>query len=181
MAELRAREGRAARLLELTILTASRAGEARGARWDEFDLPSKTWTIPASRMKARTPHRVPLPDRVVEIIEGIPHIAGNGHVFAGRGSEAMSDMPVRQLLTEMRAKITLHGFRSSFRDWAGEISHAAREVIEHALAHGEGDATEQAYRRGDAFMKRGRLMQDWADYCGGKTPAESGNVIAIRR
>ena len=179
MGELRARESLVARLLELTILTALRRNEARGARWEEFDLQAKTWTVPATRMKNRKPHVVPLSDRCMEIIESLPHVSGNAHVFAGRGSEPLSDMGVRRLIEEMLPDYTLHGMRSSFRDWAGDCTAFSREVAEAALAHTIGNAVEIAYRRGSALEQRRRLMADWASYCEQPPTKSRANVVSI--
>jgi integrase len=179
--ELRSRQGLAARLLEFTVLTASRAGETRGARWEEVDFRAKTWMVPGSRMKGRKPHVVPLSDRCIAILESLPRISGNEHLFPGRGSEPISVMPPRRLFEEMLPDFTLHGMRSSFRDWAGNETNAAREVCEAALAHVVGNAVEAAYRRGDALAKRRELMQAWADYCA-KPPrpvAEDNNIVSL--
>jgi integrase len=166
-------------LLELTILTALRRDEARGARWEEFDAQAKTWTIPAKRMKSRKPHVVPLSDRCMEIIDSLPHVSGNAHVFAGRGSEPLSDMGARRLMEEMLPECTLHGMRSSFRDWAGDCTAFSREVAEAALAHTIGNAVEIAYRRGSALEQRRRLMADWAAYCEQRQAESRDNVVAI--
>jgi integrase len=177
MAELRSREGIAPRLLEMTILTALRRDEARCARWDEIDLRERTWTIPAARMKNRKPHIVPLSDRALAIIESLPRV--NNYVFPGRGSEPISEMGVRRLIEEMRPDVTLHGMRSSFRDWAGDCTAFPREVAEAALAHQIGSAVEQAYRRGDALRKRHQLMADWAAYCAQAPAKACDNVVSI--
>jgi integrase len=179
MADLRSREGIAARLLEMTILTALRRDEARCARWDEIDMQATTWTVPAARMKNRKPHVVPLSDRCVEILESLPRV--NNYVFPGHGSEPISDMGVRRLLVELRPDVTLHGMRSSLRDWAGDCTAFPREIAEAALAHQIGSAVEQAYRRGDALQKRRRLMADWAAYCA-QPPAKSrDNVVSLKQ
>jgi integrase len=179
MGELRAHGTLAARLLELTILTALRRDEARGARWEEFDLQAKTWTVPATRMKNRKPHVVPLSDRCMEIVDSLPHVSGNAHVFAGRGSEPLSEMGVRRLMEDMLPDFTLHGMRSSFRDWAGDCTAFSREVAEAALAHTIGNAVEIAYRRGSALEQRRRLMTDWAAYCEQLPATSRDNVVAI--
>jgi integrase len=177
MAELRSREGITPRLLEMTILTALRRDEARCARWDEIDLRERTWTIPAARMKNRKPHIVPLSDRALAIIESLPRV--NNYLFPGRGSEPISEMGVRRLIEEMRPDVTLHGMRSSFRDWAGDCTAFPREVAEAALAHQIGSAVEQAYRRGDALRKRHQLMADWAAYCAQAPAKARDNVVSI--
>lgn len=166
--------GTSARALEFTILTAARTGETLGAVWSEFDIDTKVWTIPASRMKAGREHRVPLSDRVVEILG---HLRAEGEfgadnfVFAGaRPGKALSNMALAMSLRrlEIKPEPTVHGFRSSFRDWAGEATSFPREVAEASLAHVVGDATERAYRRGDALEKRRALMEAWSDYCLGR-------------
>lgn len=169
MAELRDRQSMSARALELTILTAVRTNEAIGATWEEIDLKGKTWTIPASRMKADREHRVPLSDRAVEILEGIPR--QGRYVFSGaHKGQPLSNMAMLELLRGMRPGITTHGFRSTFRDWAAETTAVPNHVVEMALAHAIGDDVEKAYRRGDLLAKRTRLMKLWADYCGKPLP-----------
>jgi integrase len=156
--EMRERDGLAGEALEFMILTAARTGEVIGAEWGEFDLKAKAWTVPAGRMKSAREHRVPLSDRAIEILKDQPRAAAR--VFP------LSNMAFLQLLKRMgRAGITPHGFRSSFRDWAAETHKAHRDVAEMALAHAISDKTEAAYRRGDLFKKRRRLMDDWAAYC----------------
>lgn len=175
MAALRAREGGSARALEFTILTACRSGEVRGARWAEFDLSGKVWTIPAERMKARREHEVPLSDAALAVLESMPK---NGEiVFAGAKGQPLSDMSLTAVIRRMNGKdkpvwadasaagITVHGFRSTFRMWAAEMTNYPREVAEHALAHQLPDAVERAYQRGSQFAKRAALMAEWAVYC----------------
>jgi integrase len=176
LAKLRTRPSVTALALEFTILTAARAGEALGARWDEIDLDGKVWAIPAARMKAGRPHSVPLSDRAVEIIKNIGEAKISDFMFIGRSGQPIGDESPRALLRRLGVEdATTHGFRSSFRDWAGNETHHPREVIEHALAHREGDAAEQSYRRGTAFAKRRVLMDDWAGYCEPRDPA--ANVV----
>jgi integrase len=179
MAALRAKKGASARALEFAILTAARTGEAIGAKWAEIDLDAKLWTIPAGRMKAAREHRVPLSDRVLAILETLP---GEGeYVFAGaRESKPLSNMALLELMRGMRGKgATVHGFRSTFRDWAAEQTSYPHEMCEIALAHAVGNKVEAAYRRGDMMEKRRRLMADWAAYCE-KPPATKGdNVVSI--
>jgi integrase len=169
MTELRKRDGVSARAIEFAILTACRSGEVRGARWSEIDLNAKLWTIPAERMKAGKEHRVPLSTSAVALLSAIEH--RGGFVFPGRDKDTLlSDMSLTSVLRRMgRTDITIHGFRSTFRDWCSEYGKNAfaREVCEHALAHGLPDKVEAAYRRGDLLEKRVVLMQAWADYCGG--------------
>ncbi|MFC5550509.1 tyrosine-type recombinase/integrase [Massilia aerilata] len=166
--ELRKREGVSARAIEFAILTACRSGEVRGARWSEIDMDAKLWTIPAERMKAGKEHRVPLSTGAVFILAAIE--GRSGFVFPGRDKETLlSDMSLTSVLRRMgRTDITVHGFRSTFRDWCSEYdkNSFSREVCEHALAHGLPDKVEAAYRRGDLLEKRVVLMQAWADYCG---------------
>lgn len=163
---LRAEEGGAARALELLILTATRTNEVLGATWAEFDLDGAVWTIPAQRMKMGKEHRVPLSSRAVEIVKAQQALKQNDYVFPGtQYGKPLSNMSMLQLLKRMdRKDITVHGFRSTFRDWAGEITHYPREVCEAALAHGIKDKAEAAYARGDLFRKRAALMDDWATY-----------------
>jgi integrase len=183
--KLRERPAIAARALEFVILTAARSGEALGARWSEIDFESKVWTVPALRMKRGIEHRVPLVPRAIQIIEEAKKLARGDLVFpAFRADKPLSDMALTMLLRRMKVEgASVHGFRSSLRDWAGELTSFPREVAEAALAHAVGDETEQAYRRGDALAKRRKLMEAWANYCDkgpganvikpkfGKTPA----------
>jgi len=183
---LRQQEGIAARALEFAILTAARTGETIGARWSEFDLLDKTWTVPDERMKAGKPHRVPLSARVLAILEGMqPHRhAGeaDGYVFPGGNiGKPLSNMAFLMLLRRMgRGDLTAHGFRSSFRDWAAERTHFPSEVAEMALAHVVGSKVEAAYRRGDMFEKRRRLMDAWAEFCTTE-PVERDKVVPMQR
>lgn len=169
MAELRKREGMSARAAEFAILTACRSGEVRGATWAEIDLNTNLWIIPAARMKAGKEHRVPLSEGALALLRSQEH--KDGHVFAGRDPHvALSDMSLTAVLRRMkRPDITVHGFRSSFRDWCSEAEGNAfsREVCEHALAHSLPDKVEAAYRRGDLIEKRISLMQAWCNYCNG--------------
>jgi len=167
MAELRAKEGTSARALEFAILTASRSGEVRGATWAEVDLSSRIWTIPAERMKAGKEHRVPLSNRVIALLAALPRVAGSSHVFPAPRGGALSDMSLTAVLRRMgRGGLTQHGFRSTFRDWAGETTTYPREVCEHALAHKLADGVEAAYQRGDLLAKRSQMMADWSEFCG---------------
>jgi integrase len=170
MAQLAAREGIGARALEFTVLSAARTGEVIEARWSEIDLVAKVWTVPPDRMKGHREHRVPLSDRLIEILEGLPREAE--FLFpGGRKGAAISNMAMAETLKRMgRVDITVHGFRSTFRDWAAERTNYANHVVEMALAHVIGDKVEAAYRRGDLFAKRVRLMADWSHYCAGPQP-----------
>lgn len=152
--------------LELLILTACRTGEVLGATWGEFDLEEKVWSIPAERMKAGRPHRVPLSPRALEILKALGPSAPTEYILPGRKvGMHLSNMAFEMLMRRMGVvDYTVHGMRSAFRDWAGEETEHAREVAEAALAHIVGDAAEQAYRRGDALEKRRRLMDEWSGY-----------------
>lgn len=181
MVELRKREGLSARALEFAILTAARSGEVRGATWAEIDLPGRIWTVPAERMKAGKEHRVPLSDEAVKLLEALPRIVGNPYVFPAPRGGQLSDMALTAVLRRMeRSGLTQHGFRSTFRDWAGETTAYPREVCEHALAHKLADGVEAAYQRGDLLAKRARLMADWARYCG-TVQGNVENVVAMKK
>lgn len=176
---LQQRGGVAAKALEFLILCASRTGEVIGATWNEIDLAAKTWTIPADRMKAKKEHRVPLGDRALEILRSLPREECNSFVFIGSRKNGLSNMAMATVLRRMeRDDITVHGFRSSFRDWAAERTGHANIVAEMALAHTVGNAVEAAYRRGDLFVKRTRLMADWAKFCAMKAAAAS--IVMLR-
>lgn len=181
MADLRQRQAISARALEFTILCAVRTGEAINAQWDEIDLGAKVWTIPASRTKSAREHRVPLSDRAISILRTIPREKNSVFVFAGsRTRKPLSNMAMLQLLrgTDGCEGLTVHGFRSSFRDWAGEQTSYPREVAEAALGHVLNDKTEAAYRRGDALEKRRRLMEAWSRYCA-RGRSTGGKVVSI--
>lgn len=166
IARLREREGVAARCLEFLILTATRSGEALGARWDEMSLGAKVWTIPAQRMKSGREHRVPLSNRALGILAQMEPLRDGDHVFPGqRRGKPLSEMALQMVLRRMEIKdATVHGFRSCFRDWAGNRTSFPREIAEHALAHVIGDKAEQAYRRDDALERRRPLMEGWARF-----------------
>jgi integrase len=172
LGDLQLRDGISARALEFTVLTAGRTGETIGATWSEIDLAGKRWTIPASRMKAEKEHRVPLSDRAVEILKFLPREDGNEHVFIGpKSGGPLSNMAMAAVLRRMgRSHITVHGFRSTFRDWAAERTNFPREIVEAALAHAIDNRVEAAYRRGDLFEKRRRLTDAWAKFCGSRRP-----------
>src|SRR4051794_5269085 len=178
MAALGERDAVAALALRFTILTAARSGEVLGARWSEIDRTTKTWVVPAERMKAGREHRVPLTDRACEILDALQAVRSGDYVFPGQPQgRPLSSMAMEMLLRRMKVEsATVHGFRSSFRDWAGEATAFPREIAESALAHTVGDATERAYRRGDALEKRRLLMDAWARFVG----AEQGEVIVLR-
>ena len=153
--------------LEFLVLTACRSSEVRLATWDEMDLDSETWTVPASRMKAKRDHRVPLSRRALEILHEARELSGGtGMVFPSAHGRALSDNTISKLLRDLGIEAVPHGFRSSFRDWAAECSDAPREVCELALAHVNSDRVEAAYRRTDLFERRRVLMEDWSGYVG---------------
>lgn len=173
--ELRQRDAVASLALEFTILTAARSGEVRGAKWAEVDLVGEVWTVPAARTKAGREHRVPLSGAAVSVLQRA-RLLSNGapdeYLFPGNKiGGPLSDAAFSALLKRMgkgSGAITPHGFRSSFRDWAGEATNFPRELAELSLAHVVGDATERAYRRGDALARRRELMDAWARHCEGR-------------
>ena len=170
VSDLRERNAVAALALEFVILNASRSGEVLGAKWDEVDKRAKVWTVPAARMKAGREHRVPLTPRSLEILEMVGTIRTGAYVFPGQRHERpLSVMSMEMVLRRMKVDFTVHGFRSSFRDWAGECTFFPREIAEAALAHMVGDTTERAYRRGDALERRRELMSAWNDFLIGAT------------
>lgn len=170
--KLRSRKAMAALALEFTILTAARTGEVIGATWEEIDFVKKVWTVPAHRMKAGREHRVPLSPRALEILDAVKPM-GTLFLFPGERGGSLSGMAMAMLLRRMETDVTAHGFRSAFRDWAAECTAYANEVCEAALAHTIGNRVEAAYRRGDLFEKRARLMADWSSFC-----ASSGGIGA---
>jgi integrase len=179
IAELRQRPATAARALEFCILTATRSGEALAARWDEMDFEGKVWTVPAGRTKAAREHRIPLSERAVDILREMEAERTGEFVFPGqRPGRPLSGMAFEMLLRRINSPYTAHGFRSSFRDWAGNETLFSRELAEHALAHVIGDKAEQAYRRSDALARRRELMDAWAKHCEG---AAGENVVAFKR
>ncbi|MER9236594.1 integrase arm-type DNA-binding domain-containing protein [Mesorhizobium sp. M0622] len=181
MTRLRAMDSISARALEFTIVSAVRTGEAIGATEGEIDFANKLWTIPAERMKSGRPHRVPLSDRAIEILKSVPREADSPYMFPGaRKGKPLSNMAMLELLRGMEGMegLTVHGFRSTFRDWAAERSNFPREIAEAALAHVLSDKTEAAYQRGDMLEKRRRLMVAWAGYCG--TPPIRRQRISLR-
>jgi integrase len=178
MAALRAQHGTGARALEFTILTAARSGEVLGAKWSEIDFANRTWTVPAERMKAAREHRVPLADAAITLLQSLPSEDGNDFVFVGGRGAGLSGMAMPHWLKRLRPDVTVHGFRSSFRDWASEQTSFPPEVCEQALAHTISNAVERAYRRGDLFEKRRRLMDEWGRYCA--RPVGTGEVVPLR-
>jgi len=174
---LRVQAGLAARALEFTILTTARTSETIGARWEEIDLDRATWIVPAERMKGGREHRVPLSEAAAAIIGQVSEFRLNDFIFPGfRKDRPLSNMAMLQLLARMgRGDLTVHGFRSTFRDWAAECTEFPRKVAEAALAHVVGNKVEAAYRRGDLFEKRRQLMAAWARYCA--EPSRAGTAI----
>jgi integrase len=181
MASLRQQEGVAAKALDWLILTATRTSETIGAKWDEIDFDEKTWTIPADRIKGGKEHRVPLSPEAMKIAKAMLKVTDGEYVFpGGKAGKPLSNNALLALLKRMdRSDLTAHGFRSTFRDWAAEQTNYAREVAEMALAHTVSDKVEAAYRRGDLFAKRKRLMAEWAKYCG--EVRKGAKVIAINK
>lgn len=178
MTALLTRKGVDARALEFLILTAARTGEVINAKWSEIDFDAKVWTIPAERIKGRREHRVPLTDRAIEILKALP--TETDHVFIGvsKGSRiGKAAMP--KVLESIRQDVTVHGFRSTFRDWAGETTAFPSDICEAALAHSLGGKTQQAYQRGDLLEKRRQLMKAWAAFC--YTPSRDASVTPIRK
>jgi integrase len=179
LSELRQRPATAARALEFCVLTATRSGEALAARWSEIDLEAEVWTVPAARTKAAREHRVPLSDRAAAILWEMEGARNGDYVFPGqRPGSPLSGMAFEMLLRRSKSPFTAHGFRSSFRDWAGNETHFARELAEHALGHVIGDKAEQAYRRSDALARRRELMDTWARFCDG---GADERVLAFKR
>ncbi|WP_298159791.1 site-specific integrase [Brevundimonas sp.] len=177
LSDLRRAEGMGARALEFVILTAARSGEVRGAKWSEIDLIEKVWTVPGDRMKAGKEHRVPLSQPALDLLAALPKIAGTDFVFPAPRGGPLSDMTLTAVLRRMKVPATAHGFRSTFRDWAAERTNYPRDVAEMALAHTIGDKVEAAYRRGDLFAKRTRMMADWAKFI--EKPVASADIVSI--
>jgi integrase len=171
-----------ARALELCILTTLRISETIGARWNEFDFANRVWTVPAERMKGNREHRIPLSEAAVSLLERLPRV--HEYLFPSprrpwqpiKQNTATEDMLRRRM---GRAQITTHGMRAAFRTWAGETTAYSREVIEMALAHRVGNATEQAYARGDLFERRRRLMEEWARYCATRSAFREAKVVTV--
>lgn len=165
MSGLQARQGSAARALEFTILCAARSGEVRGALWSEISLANAVWVVPAERMKAGKEHRVPLSTVAMALLRKLPRVEGSAYVFPGRTGGALSDMSLNKVVRDMKVDAVPHGFRSTFRDWAGEVTDYPRELAEQALAHTLDNKVEAAYRRGDGLEKRRAMMEDWSQHC----------------
>lgn len=175
MAQLRAREGVSLRALEWTILTVARESMTLGARWDEIDLEARLWTVPAARMKTGKEHRVPFGERALELLAGVRGLSDEWLFPGPMSGRFLSNMAMDMALRRLRTGVTVHGFRSTFRDWAGDCTHYAREIAEAALAHSVGDRVELAYRRGDALLKHRPMMEDWERFC--LLPAD--NVVPL--
>ena len=185
MARLRTKTAISAKCLEFAILTACRSGEARGALWSEIDLAAKVWTIPGTRMKAGVEHRVPLSPAALALLADMKALQGEkkkgGLVFpGGKENQPMSDVSVTSMVKAVGWDVTVHGFRSTFRDWAGEATNFPRETVEGCLAHSIGNAVELAYKRGDALEKRAKVMDAWAAYIAKPSKKiEADNVVQI--
>jgi integrase len=177
VAKLRKLESVSALALEFLILTAARLGEVLGATWGEIDLEAKVWTIPAERMKSERQHRVPLCDRALAILERMREARTGELVFPGyRAGRPLAGAALLGYARKNGMTETLHGFRSAFRDWAGEETHFPREVCEQALAHAVGNEVERSYRRGDSLEKRRQLMDSWSAFI---TEPRQGNVVSL--
>jgi integrase len=180
LVELRKHVGIAARALEFAILTCARTGEVLGATWDEIDFDQKVWTVPASRIKAKKEHRVPLADATVKLLKSLPVEEGNPHIFIGSQPGAgLSHGAMQVLMSRIRRDATPHGCRSTFRDWVAERTNFPDHIAELALAHSVGSAVEKAYKRTDLFDRRRKLMDAWAEYCTTK-PVKAGKVIPLK-
>ena len=182
MSDLQKRQATSASALEFAILTAARTGEVLGARWQEFDLDRAVWTVPAERMKGGREHRVPLSRPAHKVVKAMFEARNSDFVFAGQTpGRPLSETTFLRLLRRMNIQVaTVHGFRSAFRDWAAECTNFSNEVCEAALAHAVDNKVEAAYRRGDLFDKRRKLMEAWAAYCASTTAAATAKVVPIR-
>jgi integrase len=175
MIKLRQDTSVSARCLETIVLTALRLDEAREGVWSEIDFDNKVWTIPGNRMKAGEKHRVPLSAAAITVLKDMAEIRQSDFIFPGAQGGPISKSTPLRLVKQLAGNVTIHGFRSSFRDWVAERTSYPREVAEQALAHTIPNASEAAYRRGELLDKRRRLMSAWADYCG--KPAATGKVV----
>ena len=180
MGMLRAAQGVGARALEFGILTAARSGEVRGATWAEVDLDAKVWNIPGIRMKAGKDHRIPLSPAAVGLLRGLPQGEGSDLIFAAPRGGMLSDMTLSAVTKRLNCDAVPHGFRSSFRDWGAERTSYPNEMLELALAHTVSDKVEAAYRRGDMFEKRRKLMASWAEFCASTPRSAADNVHSLR-
>jgi integrase len=178
VAALREQESLAARALEFTILTAARSGEALGATWSEIDFANATWIIPASRMKGKREHRVPLSPPAIALLHELPREDGNDFVFIGpRSRRGLGSIALHRVMARMQRQETVHGFRSCFSDWAHECTAHSNHTIEISLAHKVGNEVERSYRRGPMLAKRVKLMADWGTYV--TTPAVIGGATVV--
>lgn len=168
--EIAGKPGVAAQALLFQVLTALRSGEVRGARWPEFDLSLRVWNVPAERMKGKRPHRVPLSEQALQLLAQLPRYERTDLLFPSQRDTMLSDMSLTSVMRRMKLEAVPHGFRSSFRDWAAELTSYPNELAEMALAHAIDSKVEAAYRRGDMLARRLALMQDWAKYCLGEAP-----------
>jgi integrase len=190
MKDLRSRDGTSSDALEFLVLTSVRSHNVRHARWSEIDMETKTWAIPGEdadqdgngqRMKSGVAHRVPLSKQALTLLNGLQRMAGTDLLFPSpRGGSQLSDMAMNKVMRDMKAGGVPHGFRSTFKDWALERTNFQHEISEKALAHTVGDAVERAYLRSDAFAKRRRMMQQWADFCEKDQKAIKDKVVPIR-
>jgi integrase len=183
MSELRRLDSVAARALEFLILTAARTGEVIGARWEEIDFDGGTWVIPGHRMKAGREHRVPLSPATIELLHKLPKEADNPHVFIGhRAGAGLSRMALRYIMRRLGQSdvVTIHGFRSSFSNWAHEQTAHSAHTIELSLGHNVGSEVERAYRRTDMLAKRRQLIEAWSRYCV-SPPAKTGSDVIVLR
>lgn len=178
MQRLRGIEGLGARALEFSVLTVCRTGAVRLATWEEIDLQAAVWSIPGSKMKSGKAFRIPLSAQVIKLIKALPRFENVPLVFPGKANKPLSDMTLTAVMRRMGLTAVPHGFRSTFADWTSERTATPSEIREMALAHAIGDATEEAYRRGDLFEKRRELMSLWARFIETKPPKD--NVRAIR-
>jgi integrase len=181
IAHLKHQEGVAARALEFTILTAARTGEVIGATWSEMNIAERLWVVPAERMKSSKEHRIPLSDAALAILQQMQAIREGDFVFpGGKAHRPISNMAMMMTLRRMgRGDLTVHGFRSTFRDWAAERTDVPGEVAEMALAHAVSGKVEAAYRRGDLFQKRRQLMHTWSQFCTPPAPDTSTTGVSI--
>jgi integrase len=186
MAHLRKNQGISARALEFLILTAVRSGSVRDATWDEIDFARKLWIIPAEHTKTKQELRVPLPPQAIGLLKSLPKLAGTNKIFPSVRGNALSDMAFTQLMRgmaergELTDKAVPHGFRSTFRDWAADMTGYPDEIRRAASGHAVGDAVKQAYQRTDLLDKRRKLMTDWANYLDRRS-SKGGNIVSIRR
>jgi len=178
--ELRKRPAMTARALEWIILTACRSGEARGATWDEIDIKNKIWIMPAERMKMKQEHRVPLCKDAIKLLENLPRFDESNYLFTAPRGGPLSDMSISMLCRRMKVEAVPHGFRSTFKDWCSENTSFPDMVSEMALAHGISNEVQAAYRRGDLFEKRRKLMDAWMNFCNTIQTDDRGNVVPIR-